>query len=124
MMGCDGIVSSLMNAPIVLVLLWSCAQQWTCVCVCVCVCIFRAAPMAYGGSQARGLIELLLPAYDRAKAMPDPSRVCDLPDISQQRQILNPLNKARDRTRNLMVPSQNHSHCATTGTPAMNLLIH
>ena len=30
-----------------------------CVCVCVCVCVFafsRAAPMAYGGSQARGPI--------------------------------------------------------------------
>ena len=24
--------------------------------LCVCVCVFRAAPMAYGGSQARGLI--------------------------------------------------------------------
>ena len=25
-------------------------------CVCVCVCLFRAALMAYGGSQARGQI--------------------------------------------------------------------
>ena len=25
-----------------------------CVCVCVCVCLFRAAPTAFGGSQARG----------------------------------------------------------------------
>ena len=31
-----------------------------CVCVCVCVrvfCLFKAAPVAYGGSQARGSIE-------------------------------------------------------------------
>ena len=27
-----------------------------CACMCVCVCVFRAAPMAYGDSQARGLI--------------------------------------------------------------------
>ena len=27
-----------------------------CVCVCVCVCVFRAAPVAYGGSQTRGQI--------------------------------------------------------------------
>ena len=27
-----------------------------CVCVCVCVYLFRAAPAAYGGSQARSLI--------------------------------------------------------------------
>ena len=28
----------------------------TILCVCVCVCVFRAAPEAHGGSQARGLI--------------------------------------------------------------------
>ena len=27
-----------------------------CVCVCVCMCVFRAAPKAYGISQARGRI--------------------------------------------------------------------
>ena len=31
-------------------------------------------------------------------------------------QILNPLSEARDRTQNLMVPSQIHFHCAATGT--------
>ena len=36
--------------------------------------------------------ELQLPAYTVAIAMPDPSHICDL------RRILNPLNKARDRT--------------------------
>ena len=42
--------------------------------------------------------ELLLPAY--ATATPDPSLVCDLHHSSQHRQILNPLIKARDGTRN------------------------
>ena len=50
--------------------------------------------------------ELSLPAYSRATAMGDPSCICDLHHSSLQRRILNPLNKARDRTRNLMVPSQ------------------
>ena len=27
-------------------------RECVCVCVCVCVCLFRAAPEAYGGSQA------------------------------------------------------------------------
>ena len=49
--------------------------------------------------------ELLLLAYARAKAMPDPSCVCDVHHSSQQCWILNPLSKGRDRTRNLMVPS-------------------
>ena len=50
--------------------------------------------------------ELLLPAYARATAMQDPSRVFDLHHSLWQRQILNPLSEARDQTGNLMVPSQ------------------
>ena len=61
--------------------------------------------------------ELLLPACARDTAMPDPSHVFDLAHSSWQRWILNQLSKARDRTGNLMVPSQIHFHCATTGTP-------
>ena len=53
--------------------------------------LFRAVPETYGGSQARGLI--------RAVAI-------SLHHSSRQRQILNPLNKARDRSRNLMIPSR------------------
>ena len=45
-------------------------------------------------------------AYARATATQDPSRVCNLHHSSQQRWIINPLSKARDRTRNLMVPSR------------------
>ena len=62
--------------------------------------------MAYGGSQAGVQSELLPPAYARATATPDPSRVCDLHHSSWQRQILHPLSEARDQTRNLMVPSR------------------
>ena len=50
--------------------------------------------------------ELQPPAYTRATATPDLSRVCNLHHSSRQRQILNPLSKTRDRTRNLKVPSQ------------------
>ena len=50
--------------------------------------------------------ELLLPAYARATATLDPSRVCDLHHSSQKCRTLKPLSKARDQTRNLMVPSR------------------
>ena len=46
------------------------------------------------------------PAYTRATATQDPSRVCNLHHSSRQRWIVNPLSKGRDRTRNLMVPSR------------------
>ena len=59
-------------------------------------CPFRSAPMAYGGSQARGLIVAVA-------AGPCHS--------SWQRQLLNPLSEARDRTRNLMVPNWIHFCC-------------
>ena len=61
--------------------------------------------------------ELELPAYTTATAMQDPSHVCSLHHSSQQHQILNPLSEARERTRNLMVPSQIHCRCAMMGTP-------
>ena len=52
--------------------------------------------------------ELQLPAYTTATAMQDPSRLCDLHPSSPQRRILKPPSEARDRTRNLMVPSWIH----------------
>ena len=79
--------------------------------------LFRAAPMAYGGSQARGPVGAKLPAYATATAMQEPSHICDLHHSSQQGQILNPLSEAKDRTRDLIVPSWIHFRCATTGTP-------
>ena len=50
--------------------------------------------------------ELQLPAYTTATATQDPSLVFDLYHSSRQRQILNPLSEARDRTRVLMDTSQ------------------
>ena len=73
------------------------------------LCLFafhRAAPAAYGGSQAGGLIGAVAAAYARATAKPDTSLVCTLRHRSWQRQILNLLSEARDQTRNLMVPSR------------------
>ena len=50
--------------------------------------------------------DLSLPAYTRATATRDPSRVCDRHHSSRQRPVLNPLSEARDQTPNLMVPSR------------------
>jgi len=58
-----------------------------------------------------------------ATAAPDPSHVCDLHHSSRQRQILNPLSEARNRTYNLMVPSRIHFCRAMTGTPTLTLLL-
>ena len=65
----------------------------------------RATPVAYGRSQARGLSGAVATSLHHSHATRDLSRICDLHPSSQQRRILNPLSKARDRTRNLMVPS-------------------
>ena len=43
--------------------------------------------------------------------------VAGLHHSSRQRRILNPLNKARHRTRNLMGPKRIRFRCATMGTP-------
>ena len=43
--------------------------------------------------------ELQLPAYTTATATWDSSCICDLRHSSQQRRILNPQSRARDRTR-------------------------
>ena len=67
--------------------------------------------------------ELQLPAYTTGTAMPDPSHIYNLHHSSRQRQILNPLSEARDRTCNLMVPSQIRFCCTMTGTPPPSFLI-
>ena len=51
-------------------------------------------------------LELEPLAYASATATGDPSHVCNLYNSSQPRRIFNALIEARDRTRNLMVPSQ------------------
>ena len=55
--------------------------------------------------------------------MPGPSRVCDLHHSSRQYQILSLLSEARDRTPNLMVPSQIRFCCAMTGTPLFYFIL-
>ena len=77
--------------------------------------------MAYRGSQAGVESELQLLVYTTATATSDPSHLCDLHHSSWQRRILNPLSKARDRTRNLMAPSQICFCCVTMGTPFLSL---
>ena len=68
-------------------------------------------------------LELQLPAYTTATATSDPRRVGNLHHhSSQQCQTLNPLSKASEETRNLMVLSRIHFHCATTGTPFFSFL--
>ena len=66
--------------------------------------------------------DLQLSVYTAATATPDLRRVCDLHHRSWQCQILNPLSEARDRTRNLMVPSWIHFRCAMTATPIVDNL--
>ena len=48
-------------------------------------------PVAYGGSQARGLTGAIATGLQHS---------------SRQHRILNPMSKARDQTRNLVVPSR------------------
>ena len=55
------------------------------------ICLFRAAPAAYGTSQARGLIRVVA-----AKPTPQP----------QQCRIFNPLSEAKDQTYVLMDTSR------------------
>ena len=60
--------------------------------------------------------ELQLWAYTTVTATQDLSHVCDLHCSSQQHQILNPMNEARDQTRTLMHTSQICSCCTIMGT--------
>ena len=78
--------------------------------------LFRATPVACGGSQAWGLIGAT--AASSATAMSDLSHVCNLHLSLRQHWFFNPLSKARDQTYNLLVPSQIRFHCATMGTPS------
>ena len=80
-------------------------------------CLFRAMEVPRLGVKS----ELHQQAYTTAIAMPDLSHICDLHHSSQQRQILNPLSKVRDRTCVLMETSQIRYHGATTGIPVLFL---
>ena len=58
--------------------------------------LFRAAPMAYGSSQARSLTELKPLAYATATATPDLSHICHLHHSSLHCRIFHPVGEARD----------------------------
>ena len=69
-------------------------------------------------------LELQLPAYTRATAMPDPRRIFDLHHSSRQRRIPDLLSEARDGTCVFMDASRVHCCCTTTGTPHLAQLNH
>ena len=114
------------NVPYVRVSDWFLLYSLPLICICFYLffsCIFRATPTAYGGSQHRGLIGTVSANLARATAIPDSRRLWNLQHSSQQRQILNPVSKARDQTCNLMVPSQICFPWATMGTPVFVIFI-
>ena len=63
--------------------------------------------------------ELQLLAYTTATATQDPSPVCDLHHSSGQRQIPDPLSRARNRTYFLRDTNRIHFQCTTMGIPQM-----
>ena len=60
--------------------------------------VCRAEPEAYWNSKARGRIRAVAASLHRITAMLYPNHICDFYHSSQQCQILNPLNEARDCT--------------------------
>ena len=78
----------------------------------------RATSAAYGGSQARGPIGPAAAGLHHSHSNAGSElRLHPYTMAHGNALILNPLSEARDRTHNLMVPSQIINHCATTGTP-------
>ena len=66
----------------------------------------RAAPTAYGGSQARGWIGAVAVSLHQSHSnVGSKSRLQPTPQLTAM-PTLNPLGEAGNRTRNLMVPSQ------------------
>ena len=87
------------------------------ICLFVCLCLFRATPLAYGSSQARGQVGAAAASLCHSHSNAESKQVCNLHHISQQCWILNPLSKNRDRTRVLMDTSWVHYPWAMMGTP-------
>ena len=79
--------------------------------------LFRAAPVAYGSSQARRRIGAatasLHHSHSNARSKP---HLPLTPQLTAM-QVLNPLSRARDWTRILMVTSWFHYCWTTVGTP-------
>ena len=83
-------------------------------------CLLRAVPTTHEVPRLGVKSELQLLAYATATATQDPSRVCNLHHSLWQCPILNPLIKARDRTRILMGTSWVHYCWATMGILSFN----
>ena len=83
-----------------------------------------AAFVAYGGSQARGPIGAADAGLRQSHSNVGSEPNLDLHHSSQQHRILNPPNKARDRTRNLMVPGRIRFCCAMIGTPDVSTVFY
>ena len=85
-------------------------------------CLLRATPVAYGGSQAKGLIGAtaagLRQSHSNTRSEP---RLQPTTQLTACR-ILKPLSEARDRTHNPIVPSQIRFHCAMTGAPTLSFV--
>ena len=77
---------------------------------CFLFLLFRATPAASGGSQARGIIRATAAGLRQGHSHAGCEPHLQPTHSSRQHQILHPLSKARDRTRNLMVPSWIRSH--------------
>ena len=82
-------------------------------------CCFKATPTALEVPRL-GMNQLQLLAYARATETWDPSHVCNLHHNSQQFQILNSLNKARDWACVLMDTSQVHNSLVHSGNSQNN----
>ena len=79
----------------------------------------RAAPMAHGGSQARGPIRTAAAGLCQSHSnVGSEQHLWPIPQL-QERQILNPLSKARDRTATPWFLVRFTNHWATTGTPLL-----
>ena len=78
------------------------------------VCLYRAAPMAYGGSQAKGLIgatatsQCHYHSHSNARSEPTPQLTATSDPY--------PLSETTDETHSLMVPSKIRFHCSMMGT--------
>ena len=77
---------------------------------------------AYGGTWARGRIRAVAASLHHSHSNTGSNHIYDLHHSSRQCWILNQLSEARDQAYSLMVSSQIHFHCATMGTPAMDLI--
>jgi len=91
-------------------MLWACQKKGHLILLLIYLFIyllFRAKPVAYGRSQARGWIRAVAAGlHHRHSPMPDLSRICDIHHNLWQHQILNPLSEARNWTCLLMDTSQ------------------